>query len=477
MRHLLFSVFFLIPFFLPTNSSAFPWTVDRDILETKKTFYHFTIDSSVTRFLNEDNNRYASRVEVKARQSLSSLSLFQIKMDYTYNWTEDYHYFRPYEANVQLERPDGRWIFGRKRKKWDWADSFWRRGLWQPSYTDDTLRPKWAGLTGIFRHFNYENGQINLFGSFVFIPDFTPPFENKKGKLVSKNPWFVPPPSGKIGSTNIVPVYQFQYPSLTEFLKLSFGGQASYKGTYLSYAYKPMNKIKLKSPITLSLDKEPIGTHEKGYLVDTPLEPVILNHHLVSGGFIIQTEESTSDVKGNTNYFLKTSITYNHPEKHEPSAAKWIFFQPHKEWYLSALGEMQIKDKEEETTVHIGYTHRIQRKGEEDTQSKVLPDIKKEIFREDLFSFSRAVSAGLIHRINFNKSYSAQFKTRVIYHLLHEYFLVSFYGAFLFEKAFSIFVSGDILFSHFPFTIEQTKQDIDIYSNKSRVFGGIRYAF
>ncbi len=474
MLHWFFSVCLFVSLFLSTKSQAFPWTVEEDLTRQKS---HFTIDSSVTRFLNEDHNRYASRAELKAQQPLSNRFLFQIKMDYTYNWTEDYHYFRPYELNVQFERPEGIWIFGRKKEKWDWADSFWNRGLWQPSYTDDALRPKWAGLTGIFRHFNYENGQIGLFGSFVFIPDFTPPFENKKGELVSKNPWFISPPSGKIGSTNIVPIYKTQDPPLTDFLKLSFSGRASYKGTYIAYAYKPMNKIKLKSPIKLPLAKEPVGSHEEGYLVDTPLEPVILHHHLVSGGFVVQTKELTPDIKGNTNYFLKTSITYNHPETHTPGTAKWLFFPPQKEWHLSAKGEMQIKDQEEETTLHIGYTHRIQMEGEKDITSKVFPDIKKQIFREDLFQFSRAVSAGLSHSIAFDKTYSAQFKTRVIYHLLHEYFLVSFYGSLMFKKAFSIFVSGDLLFSDFPFTIEQTKKNIDMYANKSRIFGGISYAF
>ena len=477
MFRLFFFICFLIYLFLPTSGIAFPWPVDEDTTETKKHFYKLKIDSSAMRFFSEKDYRYFSSAEIKAQQPLFEKSSFHLKANYTYSWMEDHHYFRPHELNIKFARPDGEWIFGRQQKEWDWADQFWSRGLWQPAYIDDTLRPQWAGLTGIFRNFNYEEGQTSLFGSFIFIPDFTPPFENKNGKLISKNPWFIAPPSGKIGSTNIVPVYKTSDPDLKDFLRLSFGGQASYKGAYIAYAYKPMNKIKAKSQIILPLHEEPKGSHEAGYLVNTPLEPVILRHHLLSSGFILQTAEQNNTTTGSTNYLLKTSVTYNHPEKHTPEDATWIFFQPQKEWYLSAAGEVRIKDTEEETTLHVGYTHQIQLEGEKNILSKTFPDIEKQFFREDLFQFSRAVSAGFTHSIIFNQDYSAKLKTRIIYHLLQEYFLVSFYGSLTFAKAFSIFLSGDLLFSSFPFTIEQTTKNIGVYANKSRIFGGISYAF
>ena len=477
MFHLIFSVCLLTYLFLPTSGLAFPWPVEEDTAEIKQSFYNLKIDSSAMRFLSEENYRYFSGVEIKAQQPLLEKSSFHLKANYTYSWIEDYHYLRLHKLNIKFARSDGEWIFGRHKKEWDWADQLWSRGLWEPAYMDDTLRPQWAGLTGIFRDFHYEEGQAILFGSFIFIPDFTPPFENKNGKLVSKNPWFIAPPSGKIDSTNIVPVYKTSDPNLIDFLRLSFGGRASYKGAYIAYAYKPMNKIKIKSQLILPLHEEPKGNYETGHPLDIPVEPVILHHHLLSSGFIFKTTEQNNTTTEKTNYILKTSVTYNHPETHTPADRTWLFFQPQKEWNISATGEVQVKGTAEKTTLHVDYTHQIQIEGKKSITSKTFPDIEKRLLREGLFQFSRAISAGFSHSIIFNQEYSAKMKTRIIYHLLQKYFLASFYGSLTFAKTFSIFLSGDLLFSDFPFTIEQTTKNIGVYTNKSRIFGGISYAF
>ena len=478
MFRIFFSIFFLICVFHPAIGTAFPFPDDLSEESEKNEFYKLQINSHVMNFLNENRLRYFTGAWIKAQLPVSGEAELDVKTSYSYSWAEHHHYFRPYEWNLKFERPNGQWFFGRKQVEWSWADRFWKRGLWQPAYMDDTLRPQWAGLTGIFRNINYEKGQINLFGSFIFIPDFTPPFENKNGMLVSDNPWFISPPSGKIGSTNIVPVYRMTPPDLSDFLKLSIGGKLAYEGMYIAYAYKPMNKIRAKSQLSLRLDKKPVESHETGYLVETPIETVILQHHLLNGGLIWETSDQSVDSEQSVNYRLKTSITYNHPETHTSEDNTWIFFQPRKEIYASAKGEVQIKDSKEETLLHIGYTHLLHLQNEpKNLLSKTFPDIEKQFFQDDLFQFTRAVSTGISHNIKFDKNLSAKIKTRLIYHFLHEYFLFSFYASLTFEKAFSFFFSGDLLFSNFPFFIEQTKKDIGFYSNKSRIFGGLSYAF
>ena len=386
--------------------------------------------------------------------------------------------FRPFEFNVKFERSDGEWIVGRKLGEWDWAEYFWNRDLWQPTYTDDALRPKWGGLTGIFRDFKYAEGQATLFGSFLFIPNFTPPFENINGEMVSDNPWFITPASGKVGSTNMVPAYIVKELNLKNFLKFSVAGRASYKGLHLAYAYKPMNKIRVKSPVVLPLNQELRGTHETGYLVDIPLEPVILQHHLINGGFILEASDKQNEKTQEIFYRLKTSFTYNHPITHTLENDSWIFFQPQEEWHTSVKGEIHIKDPFEETILHAAYTHQFHpSEAKKNTLSKILPKIEKQLFRDNLFQFSRAASTGIEHNIKFNKTQEATIKTRLIYHLLTEYFLFSFYGSVTFEEVFSVFISGDLIFSDFPFSIDQTTQDIGVYTNKSRIFGGLSYAF
>ncbi len=467
---------FLVCLLFPVTGWAFPYTADES--QGEKQFSKVQINSHVMQFLNEDRQRYFIGAEVKIRQAVLEKSTLDLKADYTYSHTENHHYFRPYEWNLNFEQPNGEWVFGRKQINWSWADSFWKRGLWQPVYADDSLRPRWAGLTGVFRDINYEKGRITLFGSFVFVPDFSPPFESKKGKIVSENPWFIPPPSERIGSTNSVPVYQIIPPALTDFLKLSIAAKASYEGAYIAYAYKPVNKISSESLLALRLDKEPVGSPEKGYLVEIPVQPVILRHHLLSGGFVMETSEQQNNTAQSVQYFLKTAVTYNHPETHHPPNEKWVFFQPRKDLYISFQGEARIKDPLEETRLHIAYTHLFHPvEEEENIWSKTFPNLEKQFFRDDLFHFSQAVSAGLSHSIKLEEDLFAQIKSRLIYHFERDYFLFSFYGSLILDSAFSFFVSGDLLFPEFPFSIDQAKEDIGVYENKSRIFGGLSYAF
>ena len=464
-------MFFLSIFFPLYATAYFPWNPD----EPEETqFYKLKIEAQSMKFLNENLFRYFAGTELNIQDPL-----FEIKASYTYSINENHHYFRPYQINLKLKAADGQWIIGRKLKEWDWADLFWKRSLWQPFHTDDVLRPKWSGLTGVFRDFNYKEGQVSLFGSFIFIPNFGPPFENNNGQLVSENPWFIPPPTGKIKPTNIVPKYIINENKLTDFLQLSLGGRISYKGTYIAYAYKPMNQIKAKSSISLPLDKELVGSHETGWIVDTPIEPVIISHHLISGGLVLSTDQPTHNkAQKYINYRLKTSFTFSHPEDHIVENEKWLFFQPQSDLHISAKGEIHVKDPIEETTLHVAYTHLFNPiEKTKNLAEKVAPNIEKQFFKDDLFDFSRAASAGITHSIKFNEDQLARIKLRLIYNFLTEFFLFSLYSSITFADAFSIFLSGDILFSDFPFSIDKTREDIGIYTNKTRIFGGLRYEF
>ncbi len=425
------------------------------------------------KFFTEDQIRYFTSAHLRLQHPI-----FAIKASYTYSIYENHHYFRPYQFHLNFKRPDGEWIIGRQPMEWDWADSFWNRGLWQPAYTDDALRPEWAGLTGLFRDFNFKGGKTSLFGSFIFLPDFPPPFKNENGKITSDNPWFTPPPSGKIGNSNFVPAYKMKELSFMDFFKLSLGINAEYEGFYLSYAYKPMNKLKLKGLFLMRLQENLKGSFKDGYLMDVPVETVMLHHHLFSGGFTLDSSSQKSNAQQNTNYRLKTSFTYNHPEEYILENKSWVFFQPRNEWHISVKGEIHVKDPYEETTLHAGYTHQFYPAEEKkNLLSKVFPGIEKQFFRDDLFQFSRSASVGINHKIQFEDTQEIQIKIRLIYHLLKDYFLFSAHFAWTLDGAFSVFLSSDLIFSEFPFSAEQTQEDIGVYTNKSRIFGGISYDF
>ena len=468
MRSCLFFFFLL---FSLREVMAFPWPKATQNPQNPE-FYTFYIEGQAMRLFNESHSRYFATGGLKLKKPY-----FYVDSNYTYSITENQHYFRPQEFYVELPAVDGKWFIGRRRVSWNPVEGFWNRSLWEPAYRDDALRPKWAGLTGVFRDFQYDGGKVTLFGSFLFVPDAMAPFESQNGLLVSHNPWFTPPPSGKIGVTAIYPHYLIHKPHWKDFLALSVGGLAEYKNFHFSYAYKPMNKIKVTSQVLLSLDEELKGNHKEGYAVEVPLNPVILNHHLLSGGFVFQSQPEYKKNQS-INYSLKTSFTYNHPDKHIPQNDTWVFFPAQREWLVSAKGELHVLDPIEQTTLHLAYTHHfpIEEKPKS-ALSKALPDIEKQFFRTGLFQFSRAVSTGVRHHIKIDPKYSADIKARLIYNILHGYFLFSAHGELYYDKTFSFFISSDLLFSHFPFSAEQTQKNIGIYTNKSRVFGGIRYAF
>ena len=254
---------------------------------------------------------------------------WDVSTRYTYSVREEHHYIRPYELAFKVQREDGQWVIGRYRVEWDWADHFWNRGLWEPFYREDALRARQGGLSGIFRQFDYDNVHLTLFGSPIFIPESGPHFIEKNGRLVSNNPWFVPPPNRKIGFTNIVPSYRLPSFTWQDAMQLSLGGRVEYKKFYIGYMYKPINAVNVKSVINLDLSKPLKGSYQEGYSTAIVLEPVLLKHHLAVLGW--KVEQAYDSQTGLQNiYRLKTSLTYNHPETLVLKKSESIFFQPKK---------------------------------------------------------------------------------------------------------------------------------------------------
>lgn len=83
---------------------------------------------------------------------------------------------------------------GRKKERWSGLDSDWSLGLVQPFNKFDSLRPTEQGLTGFFGEASAGPVSIMAFGSPVFIPEQTPPYDLNKGHFTATSPWFVAPP-------------------------------------------------------------------------------------------------------------------------------------------------------------------------------------------------------------------------------------------------------------------------------------------
>ncbi len=473
--NLLFFIFFCLLFSIKTLA-IFPLTEPKGHPVNHGKIYQLEVSSQVMQFFQENNPRYFIENLLDIHPSFMDL-----KIGHKYSFNENHHYFKPYELAVKFRGANGQWFIGRKLKEWDWTDSFWNRGLWEPFYKEDALRPRKAGLTGIFRDFQFKKIKLGLFGSFLFIPELGPYIEESNGTLYSDNPWFISPPASSIGNT--VFIYDKQGFKIKDFLHLSLGGQFSYKSFYIAYLYKPMNKTMFKADFSIPINKAPAGEHSTGYKLKIPVENIVLQHHLTSIGWILESEPKNKEI-----YRLKLSLTYNHPKQSQESKKKseLSYAQPPKEYMFSIAGEMSTGSTKEKFDLHLAYTHQIPITADNNTDNntnvntvfKIFPDVNKEpFFRDDLLKINRAASTGMSYSIYFDQATSTETQVRLIYELEKKYFLFSFYSALTMARTLSIFISGDFFFSHFPFSTKQIEDDIAMYSNKSRIFAGLKYVF
>ena len=105
------------------------------------------------------------------------------------------NYFIVPQAYVSLQpRNSLELTFGRKLKNYSQLDTYWLLGDIMPLFRWDAGRPEAQGLPGIFATYKPVPGvEIDLVGSYLFLPSQGPSFSIVDGKLTSGNPWFSRP--------------------------------------------------------------------------------------------------------------------------------------------------------------------------------------------------------------------------------------------------------------------------------------------
>lgn len=171
---------------------------------------------------------------------------------------------------------------GRVREEWSEADRRFDLGLWEPLYRSDLARPIQAGLLGGFVEWKNELFEVTAFASPIFIPDRGSPIEVRDGKIDSKSPWFVSPPSEvTVLGTNTPIHYNLDLPSMGKIILHGGAGAQARVGKIqgawgsVSYAYKPVNRLMMAVDGYLGL-----GSNE--VLTMTTLHPRVIYHHLLS---------------------------------------------------------------------------------------------------------------------------------------------------------------------------------------------------
>jgi hypothetical protein len=119
----------------------------------------------------------------------------KIDLDAFHSFAEDHSYINARDLYADYTRGDINYTFGRRRITFSSADEFWQTGIWQPRFMWDKMRPEQTGLTGFFvKTAENNNTRVNFFLSPLYAPEEGQRYEEKNGKVTSRNPWFRPPP-------------------------------------------------------------------------------------------------------------------------------------------------------------------------------------------------------------------------------------------------------------------------------------------
>jgi hypothetical protein len=175
-----------------------------------------------------------------------------------------------------------RFSVGRKREMWSEVDSDWTLGLWQPLNRFDYLRPTEQGLTGAFLSLKSGDVEVLAFGSTLYIPEQSGPFELQNGTFSSRNPWFRQPADGMIlfGKRTDVK-YSMDIPTSGSVIDHGSGGFLVRKGaidqgvyTQASFMRKPRNNLSLPFEGTMHL------TNDSNY-ANVTVFPRVTYHDLI----------------------------------------------------------------------------------------------------------------------------------------------------------------------------------------------------
>ena len=150
--------------------------------------------------------------------------------------------------------------FGRKIKKWSFADDYWEMGVWNPQNLWNPMRASWNGLIGSFVDINSRRWTLSLFAGPLHLPGSRPKWKRPEGRIFSSSRWFSSPPGRvDVARRSLLDIkYHIDHPFLLDILlqqsyALSLemrAGRAGNLWAKLSGGYKPINDL------TIALETE-----------------------------------------------------------------------------------------------------------------------------------------------------------------------------------------------------------------------------
>jgi hypothetical protein len=195
------------------------------------------------------------------------------------------------EAYLKFQVDDFSITAGRKILDWNTNEKYWGLGYLNGLQAFTLLSTKEEGVTGVTINKKLGNFEIEVLGSYLFIPSLNPSINFKNGDVQSRSEWVRLPPKKTVLSGVTVPLYYKidKYNVSDIIFNKSIGANISYKwrnGGLAAFAiYKPENHLRINA----SAYYDNLNTNK----VIVTASPTI-NHHAYSG---IQLYQAFGDIK------------------------------------------------------------------------------------------------------------------------------------------------------------------------------------
>lgn len=169
---------------------------------------------------------------------------------------------------------------GRRVMNWSSLDDYWMLGDVQPLFRWDSARPEIQGLSGVTVEFKPTRYlQLDLFGSYLYIPSQGPSFSVVDGKLTSGNPWF----------SDVVDVFEYggqpydlrytiQTPDISDIIfQPSYGAVVTLKSPSEEYMMRAGYFVKPRSELALPFEGTLLIVDKTGSVV---VHPKVAEHRV-----------------------------------------------------------------------------------------------------------------------------------------------------------------------------------------------------
>lgn len=186
-----------------------------------------------------------------------------------------------------------RFSVGRRLVGWSKFDELWALGTFEPLDSWDRLRATPQGLTGIFATYENDAVIIQLFGSYLFLPETTPNIVIENNKFVLDHPQAIStaPQTYTLLNRPTPLGYELSIPDLQKILlrpsiaaQIETNFDTPFKAKF-SYGYLPLNyfPIALQASLAIPLDQIVVQLH-----------PRLLHHHLYNGELSLRLSNQVS---------------------------------------------------------------------------------------------------------------------------------------------------------------------------------------